>query len=61
MTRQFPRSACPYGSDTRRARTSLLCSSPRAMHAVLVARTLAGEATIHLCLSGHFSQSGALR
>lgn len=35
---KFPRSACPYGSDTRRARTSLLCSSPRAMHAVLVAR-----------------------
>ena len=60
MTRQFPRSACPYGSDTRRARISL-CVHPRAMHAVSVARNLAGRATIHLCPSSLFSQPGALR
>ena len=53
------RSARPC-SDTRRARISL-CVHPRAMHAVSVARNLAGRATIHLCPSSLFSQPGALR
>ena len=57
FVRKIIGSACPC-SDTRRARTSLLCSSPRAMHAVSVARNLAPTSTTQLRSSGPFPCEG---